>query len=221
MINSIIKENIKGEIISILYIIIVFILSVPLYKINPEFSRKEIHIMLGNFYFIALLYFTNWYFASFFPFLSIFLNYLIIKYKAIKYMIRVKKKDRNFGTVYYSISLSILTLYSWKIGKPEIGICPFLCMAYGDGLACVFGVTIKSPYKIIMGSKKSLVGSLTMFIICFFVHLIYFLYYEISLGLIKSIFMGLICMILEGITPFGLDNITVPLANLILINLLV
>lgn len=94
MINSIIKENIKGEIISILYIIIVFILSVPLYKINPEFSRKEIHIMLGNFYFIALLYFTNWYFASFFPFLSIFLNYLIIKYKAIKYMIRVKKKDR-------------------------------------------------------------------------------------------------------------------------------
>ena len=59
--DSLIKENIKGEIISILYILLVFILSIPFYKISRELSRKEIHIMLGNFYFIALIYFTEWY----------------------------------------------------------------------------------------------------------------------------------------------------------------
>ncbi len=66
-----IKENILGEIICFLFIFFVFIIAIPLYKIKPEYSRKEIHIMLGNFYFIALLYFSEWYFACFGPFLFI------------------------------------------------------------------------------------------------------------------------------------------------------
>ena len=56
--NDIIKENIKGELFSVTFILIVFLLAIPFYKIKPEYSRKEIHLMLGNFYFIALFYFT-------------------------------------------------------------------------------------------------------------------------------------------------------------------
>ena len=49
------KENIEGEIISITFILLVFILAIPFYKIKPEYSRKVIHIMLGIF--ILLLYY--------------------------------------------------------------------------------------------------------------------------------------------------------------------
>ena len=169
-----IKENIEGEIICFLFILSSFILSVPFYRINPEYSRKVIHIMLGNFYFIALLYFTDWYFACFGPFIFIFVNYFSVKYRYIKLMLRHNKKIKNgeiyydYGTVYYAISLTIITIYSWKIKKPEIGLCPFLSMAFGDGFACVIGSSIKSPSIFIFESKKSLIGSFTMFFITFF-----------------------------------------------------
>ena len=127
---------------------------------------------------------------------------------------------KDYGTVYYALSLTIITIYSWKIQKPEIGLCPFLCMAYGDGFACIFGSNIKSPYKIIFGSKKSIIGCLTMFLVCFILYLIFFWFYQINFGFIKSIFMGLLSMILEGITPYGMDNLTVPIVNLIIINFL-
>ena len=68
MISTNLKRNILGEIISFSFIMLVFLIAIPFYNINPEYSRKEIHIMLGFFYFIALIYFTEWYFACFGPF---------------------------------------------------------------------------------------------------------------------------------------------------------
>ena len=221
-----IKENIEGEIICFLFILSSFILSVPFYRINPEYSRKVIHIMLGNFYFIALLYFTDWYFACFGPFIFIFVNYFSVKYRYIKLMLRHNKKTKNgeiyydYGTVYYAISLTIITIYSWKIKKPEIGLCPFLSMAFGDGFACVIGSSIKSPSIFIFESKKSLIGSFTMFFITFLIYNIFFWYYNINMGMIKAFFMGIISMLLEAISPYATDNLTVPIGNLIIISFL-
>ena len=147
--EPIIFQNIEGEIISLLYILLIFLISIPFYKINQEHSRKVIHIMLGFFYFIALYYFTEWYFACFGPLLFIFVNYFSVKFNFIKLMLRNKKNKKgkilhDYGTVYYAFSLTVITIYSWKSKKPEIGLCPFLSMAFGDGLACVFGSNIKT-----------------------------------------------------------------------------
>ena len=220
-----IELNIKGEIICILFILFSFILAFPFYKINPEYSRKVIHIMLGNFYFIALFYFSDWYFACLGPFAFIFVNYFSIKYRFIKLMLRhPKKNDKNikydYGTVYYAISLTIITIYSWKIKKPEIGVCPFLSMAFGDGFACILGSSIKSPSVVIFGSTKSLIGSLTMFLVCFLINLIFFYYYNIDYGIIKAFFLGIISTFLEAFSPYSTDNLTVPLVILILMSFL-
>ena len=221
-----IETNIKGEIMSFTFILFSFIFSFPFYKINPEYSRKVIHIMLGSFYFIALFYFSDWYFACFGPFVFIFVNYFSVKYRYIKLMLRHNKKTKNgeiyydYGTVYYAISLTIITIYSWKIKKPEIGLCPFLSMAFGDGFACVIGSSIKSPSIFIFESKKSLIGSFTMFFITFLIYNIFFWYYNINMGMIKAFFMGIISMLLEAISPYATDNLTVPIGNLILISFL-
>ena len=217
-------QNIEGEIISLLFILSVFIISIPFYKINAEYSRKVIHIMLGFFYFIALLYFTEWYFASFGPFAFIFVNYFSVKYRYIKLMLRNQKKLKkegrynDYGTVYYAISLTLITFYSWKTSKPEIGLCPFLSMAFGDGFACVFGSGIKSKTFIIFESKKSLIGCFTMFFTCFLIYVIFFFYFNINKGIIKAFFMGIISMILEATSPYSTDNLTVPIVDLILMS---
>ena len=94
-------------------------------------------------------------------------------------------------------------------------------MAFGDGLACIIGKSIKSPYIIIFKSKKSLAGSLTMFIVSILIFGIYFYYYDIKLYLIKSLFIGFFSTIVEAFSPFGTDNLTVPLCNLCIISLLI
>ena len=226
MITTNLKRNILGEIISFSFIILVFLIAIPFYNINPEYSRKEIHIMLGFFYFIALIYFTEWYFACFGPFVFIFVNYFSVKYQLIKLMLRHrlekknKKYKKDYGTVYYAISLTIITIYCWKVKKPEMGLCPFLSMAFGDGLACVIGRLINSPYMIIFGAKKSIAGSFTMFLVSFIAFGAFFYYYNANLWLIKGWFMGLISMIIEALSPFGTDNLTVPLLDLFIISFL-
>lgn len=245
--NELLIQNIKGEIYSVSIILISFIIGIPIYKIEPELSRKEIHIMLGNFYFIALHYFTKWYFASLGPFVFIFVNFFSVKYKLIKVMLRreedinkdiPKKNDdinpknnltsnkekikykNDYGTVFYAISLFILTTYSWSCNNPSLGLCPFLFMAYGDGLACVIGKTIKTKSIIIFGSRKSISGSSTMFLVCFILSIIYFWYYQINYFVIKSLVIGIIITIFEVVSPFGTDNLTVPLGGLLLFKLL-
>ena len=221
------KENILGEIISLSFILLTFIIAIPFYRIKPEYSRKEIHIMLGNFYFIALLYFTKWYFACLGPFVFIFVNYFSVKYHLIKLMLRheLEKKSlrikKDYGTVYYAISLTILTIYSWVKNRPDIGLCPFLSMSFGDGLACIIGGAIKSPHRIIFGSKKSLSGCMTMFLVSYIIFGIYCWYYNDNYWIIKGIFMGVCSMLLEAFSPYGTDNLTVPLGNLFIVSFLI
>ena len=217
------KKNLYGEIICIIYVIFIFLLSILFYKINPEYSRKVVHIMLGNFYFIALLYFTKWYYASFGPFVFIFINYFSSKYNLIKFVQRAsdsKKKSINYGTVFYAISLFILTTFSWIKKNYSLGLCPFLAMAYGDGLACIFGNMFKSAYITIYDSKKSLVGSSTMFIVCFLIFGCYFNYMNVNCWMIKSLMLSGISTILEAMSPWGIDNLTVPLIDLAIMNFL-
>lgn len=221
---SYIIQNIEGEIICLLYILSVFIISIPFYKINPEYSRKVIHIMLGFFYFIALFYFTEWYFASFGPFIFIFVNYFSVKYRYIKLMLRNQKKLKkggwynDYGTVYYAISLTLITIYAWKVNKPEIGMGPFLSMAFGDGFAGVFGSSIKSKTFIVFEARKSLIGCFTMFFTCFLIYEIFFFHFDNNKGIIKAFFMGIISMILEATSPYSTDNLTVPIVDLILMS---
>ena len=101
-----------------------------------------------------------------------------------------------------------------------MGLCPFLSMAFGDGLACVIGRLINSPYIIIFGAKKSIAGSFTMFLVSFIAFGIFFYYYKVNLWLIKGWLMGLISMVIEALSPYGTDNLTVPLVDLFIISFL-
>ena len=90
-----------------------------------------------------MYYFTNVWFAAFVPLTFVIINYLSYKKGIIKVMER--DKQDGLGTVYYAISLLILTIISFGIfKKPSLGLIPTLVMAYGDGLAAVIGKLIKS-----------------------------------------------------------------------------
>ena len=102
-------KNIYGIGCSILYIILVFATSKLLEKKEKEMSRKYIHIMLCNIWFIFMYFFDNFIVAAILPALFVVINSLSYKYDLIKIMEREDKKE-GIGTVYYAISLTILSI---------------------------------------------------------------------------------------------------------------
>jgi len=206
-------QNITGLIVSYLFVFSVIILSTiiqKIFKLGSEFSRKIIHIAVGNWVFIALYYFVDWRIAIIPPASFILINYLSFRYSIFKAM---ELDDKNPGTVYYSISLAVLTFVSFI--RPGFYVLPFLgimAMTWGDGFAGVIGK--KLPLKIIR-NNKSLGGSLAFVVFAGLSSLIYLLIQNISLSffsiLLISVVFAIIGMFIELFSPKNKDNLTVPI----------
>lgn len=206
--------NIIGIIVSYLYIFLIIIGAKLFEKIGKEASRKFIHIMLGNWWIIPVIFFNNVLAAAFVPATFVIINYISCKKDLIKVMERDNENKDGFGTVYYAISLLVISVVTFlKLGEiePIMGLVPIFVMAYGDGFAAIFGQMIKSPKYKVGNSTKSIAGSLTMFIVSILIIGIYYVINPISYWAIKTIVMGIIITVIEAISIKGTDNITVPL----------
>lgn len=217
--------NWLGILVSYLYIGLVIIGAKIFEKKGKEASRKFIHIMLGNWWIIAMYYFTNVWFAVFVPATFVVINYLSYKKDIIKVMER--DKQDGLGTVYYALSLLILAVISFGIfNKPSLGLVPTLVMAYGDGLAAVIGKLIKSKKYKLGETKKSFAGSLTMFLISTILiggYLSFYhgtVFWQTAHWPLVSCMMAFVITALEAVSGKGTDNITVPLGTLALLILI-
>lgn len=201
-------SNLIGIIASYAFIIVVIIVAKLFEKIGKEASRKFIHIALCNWWFIAMYFFTNAVWASIVPLSFVIINY--ISYK--KNIISVMERDNQdgLGTVYYAISLFVLAIISFGVlNNPLIGLAGILVMGYGDGLAAIVGRKISSKEYKVGSTKKTLVGSATMFIITFIILAIFLI--DIQFWYIKAIIASIIITIVEAVSVKGTDNLTVPI----------
>ncbi|MBR3163300.1 MAG: hypothetical protein IKF17_04295 [Clostridia bacterium] len=210
--------NIWGIVVSYLYIFLVIIGAKMFEKLGKEASRKFIHIMLGNWWIIAIFFFNNVIWAAFVPATFVIINYISYKKNIISVMEREDNEEEGLGTVYYAISLLILSIVTFGvINKPEMGIVPVFVMAYADGFAAVFGQKIKSKPIKIGENTKSLAGCITMFIVTFIITSAFLRYTGVPLWPVYAIVMSLFATIIELFSVKGLDNLTVPMAMYIML----
>lgn len=211
-------QNWIGILVSYIFIFLMIIGGKLFEKIGKEASRKFIHIMLGNWWLIAMYFFNNVWFAAFVPLTFVIINYISYKKDIIKVMEREENKKDGLGTVYYACSLLILVIITFGVlNKPILGLVPIFVMAFGDGLAAIFGKLIKSKKYKVYDTEKSIAGSLTMFIVSFIIISIYLVYINSTFWYLKGIIISLIITVLEAISIKGTDNITVPIATLIML----
>lgn len=210
--------NLWGIIISYIYIFIIIIGAKFFEKVGKEGSRKFIHIMLGNWWIIAVLFFNNVIWAAFVPATFVVINYISYKKNIISVMEREDNQEEGLGTVYYAISLLILSIITFGIlDRPKLGLVPVLVMAYADGFAAVFGQKIKSKPIKIGQTIKSVAGSFTMFIVTFIITSIYLHYTGVAMWPILAVVMSAFATAIELISIKGLDNITVPMIMFIML----
>ena len=181
-------------------------------KRYPMQSRKFLHIMTGNIAFILPLFETReiMAFVAAGPF--ILLTFLMSPYSPIKSMRgKTSEAGHGLGLVYYAITWTVLA-YAF-FDHREIIAMGILAMSYGDGLASLIGIKYGKRKYCVFKDTKSYVGSIAMFVCTFLLLVIALLFYAEPVTTRVAVY--LLCMagvatIVEGVTPLGLDNLSVP-----------
>lgn len=206
-------HHIMGIIVSFIYVFSVIFLAKFLERFGKEASRKAVHILVCNWWLLAMVFFDSPIWAAVVPACFVVLNYLSYRFQLFSSMERGAGKG-DLGTVYYAISLLLLALITFgPLNNPVVGGVGILIMGYGDGLAAVVGTRWpKVPYKL-LGSEKTLSGSLTMLMASFLVTLILLAATGQDQVLVPAITLAVLATVLEAATPLGLDNLTVPLIS--------
>lgn len=201
------SSDIIGLILVYGYVAILLILSEKVLNNYPTFSRKFLHIMVGNVLFILPL-FTSQFIITFLvaaPF--IFLTFLMSPYSPLKLDDKISSSGHGFGLVYYSISWTALVFFFFD--QPWIIAVGIAAMSYGDGMAALIGKKYGKHKYNIFGDTKSFEGSIAMFSVLIVTLTVVFAYYHVSVASLLIIpLVALVATIFEGVTPKGLDNLT-------------
>ena len=200
--------------------------------VTSRLSRKIIHIGTGPIFVLCWLLFNNdpsarW-LAAIVP-LLITIQFFLIGVGIVKDEASVKAMSRTgdkreilLGPLFYGIVFVTLTLVYWK--DSPIGIIALMILCGGDGFADIIGNRFGKKHKIPWSKKKSFIGSLALFLggAIFSVIVIFiFMTYNIFDGLwmkyiVRILAICFVVMVIESLPIKHIDNITVPLAAVIM-----
>ena len=215
-------KNVAGFILSYVFVGVIIITAKLFEKVGKEASRKFIHIMLSNWWLIAMFFFDNVIWASSVPLTFVLINYISYKKDIIKVMERDESNKDGLGTVYYAISLFLISIFTFGIiNRPEIGLCSIFIMGYGDGLASIVGRSVKSISYKIGNTTKTLAGSCTMFFISFLIVAIFLASIQSPMWFLKAILLAISTTLIEAVSIKGTDNITVPIYACLLLTVMI
>ena len=119
-------------------------------------------------------------------------------------------KRQSFGTVAYGASITFLIGWLWPLHAAAV-TTGVLVMAFGDGLAGLVGKKIKSSTWTIFNQKKSIAGTLTIFLVVIILLLSIAHINGIYIHPFKILGLSILSVLLEQISPWGIDNFTVPI----------
>lgn len=203
----------------ILFIIFVSSRVDKVLHISRKASRKFLHAMIGNLPFI-IPFFT----ANIYPVLVaapfILITFLVSPYspfkrisKKMKGLADITEEGHHFGLILYAFSYTFLALFF--ASKPYVIAAGILPMAYGDAAASMVGERYgRRKYKLM--ADKSLEGSAAMFFasfLSFIISLAFFsLLYPFSFfgKIFAAVVVAAVATLIEGFSPMGFDNLTVP-----------
>ena len=178
---------------------------------SPEITRKIVHIGAGHVILLA------WWF-SLPAWIGIAASVVFSGVALVSYRWPIlpginSVGRRSWGTFFYAVSIGVLMGWCWPQGYPYFGVIGILIMCWGDGLAALVGQRWGRHGYEIWGEKKSLEGSLTMALISALVVVMVLGGVQgVSLSVIPvALGVAIAATLLEAISKYGIDNLTVPL----------
>ena len=201
----------------LLYLFSIFLISIVFKKFNEdskEIVRKIIHIGIGPLIPIAQFLKIDQNSALIFTGIVSLIVLMNYTYKIFPTIEDVERK--SYGTFFYCLSLFILISLFWN-KDPYALLTGFFIMTFGDGLAGLIGKSFKSRSWIFFKQKKSLYGTLTMFLTSLIIVCSIGYSQQNSLNL-NYFTLAFIATLLEQFSVLGIDNFIVPISSALFFN---
>jgi phytol kinase len=222
------KPDYMALIVSYVYVFAVIALGELIRRVAhrpAEFTRKFIHVGVGMWVVGTVLLFETWYLALIPPATFVVINALSYWRGTIKAM--ELEARGNLGTIYFPIAFAAVIYYYWS--QPVLMVASLMPMTWGDAMAAIFGERYGHYRYRVGGRTRSLEGSVAMLFwswIATFLALFVMPYLlgkppiNWLLALIQGAAVALVCTLVEALSPWGIDNLTVPAAAVLVLHLL-
>ena len=186
---------------------------------SVDFTRKFIHIAVGMWAYGTVLLFEQRVFAIIPPLAFVAINafsYWRGTFKAME-----TGERGNLGTIYFPLSFAVLIWLFW--GRPHLIVAGLMPMTWGDALAAVVGRRIGHRHYTVLGSTRSVEGSMTMFVagwVAMSVSLMLLWTGAPMAALWVSAVTAFGAALVEAVSPWGIDNLTVPAISALILGLM-
>jgi phytol kinase len=194
--------------LSLVAIFLILVISEVLWnhkKLNGELGRKFVHITVGSF--VAFWPF----YMSFRTIQLISIAFLIVvlaaRYLKIFHAVHVANR-KTWGDLTFAIGIGLTATIAQVGWFFTIAI---LSMSLADGLAGIIGSRYgKSNSYLVLGYKKSVIGSLTFWLVTLLIFVVTQKVGGITMPVGTVIILPLAATAIENLGILGLDNILVP-----------
>jgi len=188
---------------------------------SVDFTRKFIHIAVGMWAYGTVLLFERRVFAIIPPLSFVAINAFSYWQGTFKAMETGEKGQ--LGTIYFPISFSALIWLLW--GHPHLMVASLMPMTWGDALAAVLGQRFGRRSYTVVGSTRSIEGSAVMFFVGWVATLIPLLLLAptplgLPAALVAAAVTALGAALIEALSPWGIDNLTVPAVSALILVLM-
>jgi phytol kinase len=212
----------SGLLICIGGVIAIIILSELIWRfklLKGEFQRKFVHITGGTF-------------SAFWPWLvswrtiqllglSMLIGVLANRYRKFSHFADGVRRE-TYGDIFSPLAIIICATLT---KEPVFFAIAILHLSLADGLAAVIGVRFgkKWKYRLLFRQTKTVIGSMTFWLVSLAIlgggipYAADLISYETYAMLILILPPTL--MVIENLSPFGSDNITVPIAAAVALNM--
>ncbi|MEL6491915.1 MAG: diacylglycerol/polyprenol kinase family protein [Cyanobacteria bacterium J06634_6] len=182
------------------------------YGYGPEITRKIVHIGAGQVILIAWwLSVPAWAGIA----ASVFFSGVALLSYRLPLLPGINGIGRqSWGTFFYAVSIGVLVAWFWPLALPHYAVIGILTMTWGDGLAALIGQRYgQHPYQV-WGEKKSWEGSATMLLVsyCVCAGVLLAVQGPVLATWLVAMVSAAIATILESISKYGIDNLSVPIA---------
>ena len=179
--------------------------------LSVEFSRKFVHLGVGMVAFALVAFFHEWYFAVIPPLVFVVVN--VVSYRRQIFAAMETGEKNQLGTIYFPISFAILIPLLWS--HPALLVASLMPLTWGDAFAAIVGRHLGTHPFTVFKQTRTLEGTLAMFALSFLAVLSTLLFFgwTPAASLATAFAVALAAALVEAVSPWGIDNLTVPMAS--------
>ena len=202
-------------VISVIVVLTLICISELLWRvrdIDPEYTRKFVHISAGTFVAFWSLYLSRYQILL----LSAAFVIVVVMSRYIRFFKAIHSVQRpTWGELLFAVAVGSLAFVA---DSHWIYSAALLIMSVADGMAAVIGMKYgKSNRYSVFGYDKSMAGTLTFFLISMIILTVSAIFTP-GIFSVWFIVIALVATVLENVSIRGLDNLLVPLLVAVMLN---